>query len=539
MLIRMADPAQGSQLRARLSALRERLGGHNTAMESAGLAELVALLDHLLERVEVERRVTAEQLERYSLEQGRLEERLSRIENSFLFRSLRTAGFTLRSYKLRLGQILLKSPLHRVYRKLAPDRPDPVYQQWIARREAQTPSWEWHRQQAQTWGRQPLISIVMASHNPRREWLEAAVQSVLAQSYPFWELCICDSGSPAWVVEYLDGQAADDPRVRYRISTEPLGISGALNQACRLASGEYLGFLDHDDVLAPFALHYIAECLQDGPADAIYTDEDYLGAQGRRTRPSLKPAWSPDLLLDCMYWGHFLVVARDRWEELGGFRGEYDGAQDYDLALRLTDHDTVVRHVPRVLYHWRQHPGSTAASASAKPYTHDAGRGALQDAVRRRRWAADVVDGSEPNAYWLRWKVAARPRVSFILCSRNSKLLAHCLRSLDPTRGTHDCQVVVVHHQTGAGDGMEDVLREYHCDVVPFRQEFNFASMNNLGVAAATGDVLVFLNDDVTPLTPEWLELLLGHLQRPEVGVAGAKLVYPSGAIQHAGIVLG
>lgn len=535
----MADAAQGSQLRAKLSALRGRLENHDGGIESRELADLLTLLDGLLERVEVERHATAEQLHRYALEQSRLEERLARIENSLLFRSLRSVGFTLRSYKLRLGQIILKSPLHRLYLKLAPERPDPAYTQWIALRHAQTPSWEWHHREAQTWPNQPLISILMASHQPRREWLEAAIRSVLAQSYPFWELCVCDNGSPGWVAEYLEGQAAGDPRIRYHTSPEALGISGALNQAASLARGEYLSFLDHDDVLAPLALHYVAQSVQERSADAIYSDEDYLDTKGRRTRPSLKPDWSPDLLLDCMYFGHFFVVSRDRWEEAGGFRSEYDGAQDYDLALRLTERDPIVHHIPRILYHWRQHPESTAAGASAKPYTHDAGRRALQDAVRRRRLPADVLDGAGPNTYSLRWRLSGRARVSLILCSRNSKLLARCLRSLEPARRATDCQVVVVHHHTTADEGMEEVLRSYRCEVVPFRQGFNFARMNNLGVSASTGDVIVFLNDDVTPLTPDWLEIFLGHLQRPQVGVVGAKLVYPSGAIQHAGMVFG
>ena len=372
------------------------------------------------------------------------------------------------------------------------------------------------RSTREKWGWQylPVISVVMAVHNPKQEWLAAAIESVTAQTYPFWELCICVDASPPWVVEYLKQQAETWPQIRFVDSPQRVGISGALNRAGALTHGAYVGFLDHDDTLSPVALHHLVEALQDGPFDAAYSDEDHLDDSGRRNRPSLKPDWSPDLLTGCMYWGHFLAVARERLDGLGWFRSEYDGAQDYDLALRLTDGPALVKHIPKILYHWRQHAGSTASSASAKPYTHDAGRRALQDAIRRRKWNAEVTDGPIANAYYVRRKLGIRPRVSVVLCSINSKLLSKCLRELDRTCAGHDYQLVVVHHQTGDDRAMEKILRAHRCDVVPFRGKFNFARMNNLGAVAATGDVLIFLNDDVTPISNDWLEHLLAHVQR-------------------------
>ncbi len=198
-----------------------------------------------------------------------------------------------------------------------------------------------------------------------------------------------------------------------------------------------------------------------------------------------------------------------------------------------------MRHIPKILYHWRQHAASTASAASAKPYTHDAGRRALQDAICRRKWDAVATDGPIANAYYVRRKLGMKPRISFIICSLNSKLLSKCLRDVDRTCAGYDYQLVVVPHQTGDDRAMENVLRARRCDVVPSRGTFNFARMNNLGAAAANGDVLIFLNDDVTPISEDWLEHLLAHVQRPEVGVVGAKLVYHSGPIQHAGIVVG
>ena len=492
-----------------------------------------------LERGQAERETLARRLQWSLSEQGRLESRLSRVENSLIFRLMRSVGTLFTTNKLKLGHTLLRTPVHSLYLKLTPwlNR-DRTYENWVARQETREHSWEWHRDRATRWLRRPLVSIVMATHNPRREWLEDAVKSVLGQSYPFWELCLCDDHSPSWVAEYLESLAAADSRIHWCASDEPSGVARTLNRAGTLTRGEYVGFLDHDDVLSPFALHYVVESMQEAPVDVIYTDEDHIDPSGRRVRPSFKPDWSPDLLTTCMYWGHFLVVARERMEQAAWFRSEYDGAQDYDLALRLTDAPARVRHVPQVLYHWRQHLQSTALTASAKRYTHEAGRGALQDMIRRRGWDAQLADGPIPNSYYVRRKVETG-RISIIICSRSGRLLGRCLRALDRTLAGYNSQVVVVHHETGAGDGVDRVLRERNCVTVPYRESFNFARMNNLGVAASHGDYLFFLNDDVLPLAADWADHMLAHLQRPGVGVVGAKLVYPSGAIQHAGIVLG
>lgn len=519
--------AHGEELRSRLAALRSRIAEKNT-VTPAEMAEIVSLLDEVIR-----------QLEWRSEEQSRLDERLSGLENSFIFRLFRGTGFQFQLYKRKLGQALLHSAFHPLYTKLRPPPQDRAYQEWLRLDEAITPSWEWHRERAKQWRERPLISIVMATHNPCREWLDAAINSVLTQSYPFWELAICDDASPGWVAEYLQVRAQQEPRIRYCLSGEPLGISGAFNRAGKLASGDYVAFLDHDDVLSPLALHYVAESIQDGQADLIYTDEDYLAPSGSRVRPSLKPAWSPELLLDCMYCGHFLVVSRKRLDEIGWLRSECDGAQDYDAVLRITDQPAVVLHVPRILYHWRQHPASTAASHSAKKYTHNAGRRALEDTIRRRGWDAEVKDGADANTYRVRRELTVRPAVSIIICSRNPQLLGRCLGALKATRRDYPLQIVVVQHHTGNDGEMEQMLERFACDVAPFCGEFNFARMNNTGAEMSTGDVLLFLNDDVMPISADWLPRILEHAMRPEVGVVGAKLVYPSGAIQHAGIVVG
>lgn len=464
------------------------------------------------------------ELERLRRRVDELEQRLLAIENSRLFRLVRWPGRILLDWKGRVGQRLLHSPFHPLYLKLVrPRAAVDQYRRWL--QQETTPTGGEFR-------RRPLISIIMPVHNPRPEWLAAAVESIAVQSYGCWELCVCDDASSGdWVEAYFSKRAATEPRIRFVRSPKNLGISGASNRAGELARGDYVGFLDQDDILCPYALHSVVESLQQGDVDLIYSDEDRFDETGR-LEPIFKPGWSPDLLLCCMYLGHFLVAKKTELDRIGWFRGDFDGSQDYDLALRLTDGAAHVHHIPRVLYHWRKHPASTAASSNAKPHTHQAGREALRQAVARRGYEAAVEDGPQPNSYRLRWRVRGEPKASIVICSRKLKLLDRCLRSIERTTSYRNREVVVVWHSAS-----EDIRRGT-CTVA-YTEGFNFAAMNNMGVERTTGDVLVFLNDDVEPLHPGWLDEIIAHAQRPEVGVVGARLLYPSGSIQHAGLVLG
>ncbi len=450
----------------------------------------------------------------------RLEDRLIEIENSAFFRLLRWPGRLLLGWKGLLGQTLLHTPLHALYVKVAkPKAATKLYQRWIATEQA--PAGELRRR--------PLISVVMPVHNPRREWLDAAVESVRRQSYEYWQLCVCnDASAEPWVSAYFQSQS--DPRISFTDSRERLGISGAANRAGQQARGEYVGFLDQDDVLAPFALQAVAEAVQDADVDLLYSDEDRLNERGQRVEPIFKPGWSPDLLLCCMYLTHFLVARREALDRVGWLRSEYDGSQDYDLALRLTDGPAAVRHIPSVLYHWRKHKGSTAADTNAKPYTHVAGQRALEDAVLRRGWNASVEDGPLPNSYRVRRPVSGASRVSIVICTRSPLLAGRVVHAIRRMTSYRNYEIVMVEHGIRTGLAVE---------TVPYEGQFNFARMNNLGARKAVGDILVFLNDDVEPLGAGWLTDLVAHAERPEVGMVGARLLYPSGAIQHAGIAIG
>jgi GT2 family glycosyltransferase len=288
-------------------------------------------------------------------------------------------------------------------------------------------------------------------------------------------------------------------------------------------------------MLAPRALYFLAEALQEHKFDILYSDEDWMNKAGQRVRPNFKPDWSPELLAGCMYFGHLFAARRELLAKAGWFRDGFEGAQDYDLALRLAGGGAAVKHVARVLYHWRMHEESTAAKAGAKPYAQVSGKHALEEALRANGSANKVQDGPVPHTYVIEWK-PEKKAASVVICSRRSDLLERCLEALRRTTPGIDLQLIVVPHQSLETRQMAE---RFGCNVAPYDHAFNFADMNNVGAAQAKHDILLFLNDDVTAQRAGWLEPLLGLVTRPEIAIAGAKLVYPSGAIQHAGITLG
>jgi GT2 family glycosyltransferase len=524
----------------RYDAGADHVKGKDAPDQAGDLQAVLARLDGLQAELRAQREEFRLWLRTMDRKLRQLDRRIAAVENSRIFRFVRWAGTPLLEWRARLGQLLLRSPFNPLYLRLLGRCAWSRYEAWIEQERARTPPQDWYQQRAREFQRRPLFSIVLPVHNPVREWLQAAVNSVEAQTYPHWELCVCDDASrDLWVREYFAEKAKADARVRFIASAEPLGISGALNCAGGMAVGEYVVLLDQDDVLSPDLLYHLAEFLQDGEADLIYTDEDRLDEAGRRAEPIFKPDWSPDLLTSCMYLGHCLVVSSRALKRLGWFRSEFDGSQDYDLALRLTDARALVHHIPRVLYHWRKHRGSTSARAASKPYAHEAGYRALEDAVRRRGWQTTVENGPRPHLYRLRWHVSGEPRVSIVICSRTPGLLKSCLRAIEKRTSYRNRELVIVQHNSGDDARMNRLLAAVPCQRVCYEGPFNFARMSNLGAASASGDILLFLNDDVRPLVPGWLTSLVAQAQRPEVGAVGAKLLYPSGTIQHVGIAIG
>jgi O-antigen biosynthesis protein len=392
---------------------------------------------------------------------------------------------------------------------------------------------------------QPMISIVMPVYNVDKEWLHEAVESVRRQFYPRWELCIADDASTRWGTRRaLDALEGSDARIRIVRLPQNLGIAGASNAALNLATGDYVGLLDHDDALTRDALLEVVQRIATNDADIVYSDEDKLDFDGYHVEAHFKPDFNVDYFFALNYISHFVVLRRPLLERIGGFRPGFDGAQDYDLLLRATERGECVEHVPKVLYHWRKTEASTASSSSAKPKSWEAGRKALAESVARRGISANVEPGPYPNTYRVRRAIRGQPLVSILLPFRDKpELLSTCVRSiiartdyahfevLGIDNGSSDAATHALMHEL---EQLDSRVRFVRHDV-----PFNYSRINNFAATQARGEHLLLLNNDTEVISGGWMRAMLEHSQRPEVGVVGAKLLYGDGRIQHAGVVIG
>lgn len=395
----------------------------------------------------------------------------------------------------------------------------------------------------------PLVSIVMPVFDPPVDVLERAIDSVRTQTYAHWQLCLADDASTdPRVFELLDRVARLDPRIEVVHRPENGGISAASNTALEMARGELVGFVDHDDVLRPHALTLMVKAFADG-ADVgwAYSDEDVLTPEGERERPYFKPDWSPTLLCGQNVLSHFSITRTALVREVGGFRSELEGSQDWDLALRVTERlaEHQVVHVPHVLYHWRMIQGSAASEAAAKPYALEAGRRATLDHLVRLGVSDAGVTG-----------VGTHHRVSFpparppdpvavvVPTSGSPDRVAAFLGGLLEKTLYEPLEIVLVvdpHRLAGpVGDALREVVADRAALVAGSAGPFNFADACNRGAAATTSPFVLLLNDDVEPITPDWLHTMVGQARRPGVGAVGALLLYPgTNRVQHAGVLVG
>lgn len=418
------------------------------------------------------------------------------------------------------------------------------YQRWI--RDFEIPDGKLMDLKLSGIQRRPLISIVMPVYNTVAAELKEAIESVLAQSYPSWELCISDdASSEAHVREIVSRFSAEDNRIKSVFRSERGGISQNSNSALGLASGEYVCFLDHDDTLARHALAHICEALDRNPgAELIYSDEDKMDQTGTRFDPFFKPDWSPDLLLSENYVCHLLVLRRDLLEKAGPFHSDYDGSQDYDLILRATELAAEIVHVPKVLYHWRAGAASTASTIENKEYALTA----ASQALRRRSERAGRGLSIEPAGITGRWRARYRipegTRVSIIIAAGGKvDVLRANIESIFSKTTYEGYEVVVI--DNSRSDAIEKLvggLRDatHTLRYIDWRNKpFNYSLINNTAARQCDSSVLLFLNDDTSVIAPGWLEAMVELGVRPEVGAVGAKLLYPNGRIQHAGVVMG
>lgn len=418
---------------------------------------------------------------------------------------------------------------------------DEQYQIWL-RNHALTPRRiREMREEAAAFPYRPKISIIMPVYNTDPRFLREAIESVRGQLYDNWELCIGDDGSTRpETLQVLEEYRRLDQRIKVTRLERNQGISAASNAALALATGEFVGFLDHDDELKPDALYHVVKLLNERPdLDMIYSDEDTRLPDGRLGAAFFKPDWSPDLILSVNYVCHFAVYRRTLVDEVGGLRSEYDFSQDYDLVLRVTERTARIAHIPLPLYTWRRVEGTASGDDQGKSRAMEAAKRALADAMRRRGIEAEVVDGPFPTTYRVRYRVKGEPLVSIIIPTRGTSFALSCLRSIRERTAYRNYEIRVIHHHLGEeATWRHDQLVAPEHFIHDYCQPFNFSRMCNLGAVQSRGEYLLFLNDDTEVIEPEWLEAMLEQAQRPQVAVVGARLLYPDGRPQHEGIVM-
>jgi len=397
----------------------------------------------------------------------------------------------------------------------------------------------------------PRFSVVTPVFRPPAEVLRETIASVRAQAFADWELCLVDDASRSpEVTAVLDEAANADGRVRVSYRSENGGIVAATNDALAMAKGEFVAFLDHDDLLDPRALAEVAAAIDEHPdVDYVYTDEDKVDEGGRQFDPFFKPDWSIDRLRGQMYTCHLSVVRRSLVEELGGLRDGFDGSQDYDLVLRVTERARRIVHVRKVLYHWRALASSAASGGDAKPYAYQAGQRAIADHLRRVGFPAEPEhDETNPGVYRLLPRLDEQPLVSILIPTRGTHRLVHgrdidlvsnCVRSIVEHSTYQNWELICV-ADLPTPESTLDELRSLAGDrlrVVPFPRPFNFSDKINVGAIEAEGDFLLLLNDDTEVIAPSWIESMVMFGLDPGVGSVGGRLRFADGRIQHVAIV--
>ena len=394
---------------------------------------------------------------------------------------------------------------------------------------------------------QPKISILLPVYNVAEIWLEKAINSVFAQLYENWELCIVDDASSTEQLKTFLSKFKNQKKVKLKFLEENRGISQASNKALSLATGEFVGLLDHDDELSPDALYENVKILNHFPeADLIYSDEDKINPKGKRIEPYFKPSWSPDLLLSYNYICHFSVYRKTMLDTVDGFRSGFEGSQDYDLLLRVTEKTDKIYHTPNILYHWRQIEGSTSIVHKEKIAHINNSIKALQQAIERRKIDGTVGKGINFNqfeSYRVKRKLNQNPLVSIIIPMKDKvSYLKKNLKSIEEKTEHGNYEIVIVDNNSEEKetlDYLNSIENKKSIRILQYKNEFNFSKINNFAVGEVKGEHILFLNNDIEVISQGWLSAMLEHSLRKEVGAVGAKLIYPNDTIQHAGTIVG
>jgi len=450
---------------------------------------------------------------------------------------------------LRLARNTLRSIIHRGLGATINDfwpaatQPSQDYEDWLLLQD-----YSGDLQTVKSWiaslDYQPTISIVLPTYNSNLDYLSQAIDSVTRQSYGNWQLCIADDASTDPNVQTWLKSLKKDDRIKIVFRPENGHISAASNSALALSSGEFVAFLDHDDQLHPHALAAIVAELNTNPsADLLYSDEDKIDEAGNRFNPHFKPDWNPDLLLSQNYICHLAVYRRALVEKVGGLREGYEGAQDYDLALRVTENTTQIAHVPHVLYHWRAISGSTALAANEKNYAYERSEKVLSEALERRGLDAKVKDTGFGAYHRVAYTLPnPAPRVSVIIPTRDHvQLLETCVSGLLNDTAYANLEILIVDNDSQAPETLAffDKIKSDAVRIISYPGAFNYSAINNFAAQQATGDILLLLNNDIEVIHPDWLGELVSHATRPGIGAVSARLYYPDDHVQHDGIIIG
>ena len=392
--------------------------------------------------------------------------------------------------------------------------------------------------------KKPLISIIMPVYNVDPKWLDLAIKSIEKQFYTNWELCICDDKSTS--IETLDYlKQITNEKIRIKYLDKNLNISGASNEALSLSRGEYIALMDNDDELTVDALFEVVKAINSEDAQFIYSDEDKLEMDNTHSEPHFKPDFAPDMLLSQNYICHFTVIEKKLIDKVQGFTLGLEGSQDHDLFLKVLEHTNKVYHIPKVLYHWRKIPGSTAAVYSDKSYAQEAGRKAIENTMKRRNINVLVENGKYPGTYKVNYNIIGKPLVSIIIPFKDkTELLKMCIESILDKSTYQNFEIIGISNNSQEVETFDEMKRIASFDSRVYFYEynipFNYSKINNYAVNTyAKGEHIILLNNDIEIITPNWIEELLMHSQRKEIGCVGAKLYYPNDTIQHAGIAIG
>ncbi len=417
-----------------------------------------------------------------------------------------------------------------------------AYQNWIVQNEPQEK--DLALQKKHEFNIQPKISIIVPMYNTEENFFLELLNSVFEQSYVNWQLCLADANQKQ--NETIWEVCSRCSKIKYRFLEENKGISENTNQALEMADGDFIAFLDHDDVLAPFALYEIVKAINENPnVEFLYSDEDKITEKSERFSPYFKPDFSPEAIECNNYITHFVAIKKSLVDKIGKLNHQFNGAQDFDFVLRATENTENIVHIPKILYHWRAHSKSTANLAETKMYAYEAGVKVIEEHLKRVGKQGTVENPKEvPGIYQIKYAIKGTPKVSILIPNKDCcKILKKCLKSILTLTTYPNYEILILENNSQEKETFAyyEILRQNpKIRVLEIKEnEFNYSKIINFGVQNAKGDFILQLNNDTQILTPNWLELFIGYAQNKEIGAVGAKLYYPDKSIQHAGIACG